>query len=178
MSRRPRLLYKNLRVAPKADFALGVPVYFSRKKGGYGVRAYFQPPDKLIREAAALAASAERRRGEARFLCEGARLCEDAARSGVQIDQLFFYRTGAAAVWRIFESVLPGSPGTVFGGRTCSRSSLLHPEIRRGSFCVCETPENLKQGKTGFFMRLCGGLKIFRIREIWERCCVQPKPWE
>ena len=41
--------------------------------------------NRLVREAAALAADGEKRREKGLFLCEGARLCQDAARSGVGV---------------------------------------------------------------------------------------------
>ncbi len=65
--------------------------------------------NKLIREAAALAASAERRREEARFLCEGARLCEDAARSGVQIDRCFFTEQAQRRYGEYLNRILPAA---------------------------------------------------------------------
>ena len=42
--------------------------------------------NRLVREAAALAADGEKRREKGLFLCEGARLCQDAARSGVGVE--------------------------------------------------------------------------------------------
>ena len=56
---------------------MGYPLITSRK-------------NPLVREAAQLGASAQARQGRRRFLCEGARLCQDAARSGVGIDTCFF----------------------------------------------------------------------------------------
>ena len=46
--------------------------------------------NRLVREAAALAADGEKRREKGLFLCEGARLCQDAARSGVGVEICFF----------------------------------------------------------------------------------------
>ena len=46
--------------------------------------------NRLVREAAALAADGEKRREKGLFLCEGARLCQDAARSGVGVEACFF----------------------------------------------------------------------------------------
>ena len=45
--------------------------------------------NELVRTAARLMQSAARRRESGLFLAEGARLCADAARSGVPVRQLF-----------------------------------------------------------------------------------------
>ena len=44
----------------------------------------------LVRSAAALLGSSRERRERREFLCEGARLCRDAAASGVKIKTCFF----------------------------------------------------------------------------------------
>ena len=105
--------------------------------------------NKLIREAAALAASAERRRGEARFLCEGARLCEDAARSGVQIDRCFFTEQAQRRYGEYLNRILPAAQEQFLVEEHVA-DLLSSTRNSQGIFCVCETPENLKQGKQAF----------------------------
>ena len=46
--------------------------------------------NQRIKEAAGLVRSAESRRAQGLFVVEGARLCYDALRSGVPVQQLFF----------------------------------------------------------------------------------------
>lgn len=51
--------------------------------------------NEVVRAAAALADSVRQRRESGRYLVEGARLCEDAARSGVVLEQLFYTEKAA-----------------------------------------------------------------------------------
>ena len=49
------------------------------------IREITSRQNKLVRRAAALGEDAAARREQGLFLCEGARLCQDAALSGVEV---------------------------------------------------------------------------------------------
>ena len=62
--------------------------------------------NEIVRQAAALAGSAALRRENGAYLCEGARLCEDAARSGVEIQRLFYTEKAAEKYSRYLNACL------------------------------------------------------------------------
>ena len=90
--------------------------------------------NKIVREAAALLSSAEERKRRGQFLCEGARLCEDAARSGVGILRCFFTAQAQRKYARYLEPVLSaaGESFQVSDHVAPLLSSTKHPQ---GVFC-------------------------------------------
>lgn len=107
----------------------------------------------LVRAAAALVGSARERRERGEFLCEGARLCRDAAFSGIAIKTCFF--TGEAEVKypEYLEPVL----------KCCSEAYQVAPEVAallsdtkhpQGIFCVCGSPAPRWEGVIGFSPKL------------------------
>ncbi len=92
----------------------------------------------LVRQAAALKEAAARRR-EGLFLCEGARLCRDAALSGVEIRRCFFTRRAQERYGGYLEPVLAA----------CREGYLVEEHVaqvlsdtKNGQelFCVCVLP--------------------------------------
>lgn len=115
---------------------MGYPLITSRK-------------NPLVREAAQLGASAQARQGRRRFLCEGARLCQDAARSGVGIDTCFFTASAGKKYGGYLKDVLA----------VCGQAYEVDPHVAallsgtkssQGIFCVCRWPGALQEGVVGF----------------------------
>lgn len=107
----------------------------------------------LAREAAALASSARERRERGEFLCEGARLCRDAALSGIAIRTCFFTGEAREKYLEYLEPVL----------RCCGEAYEVAPEVAallsatkhpQGIFCVCGSPAPLWEGVVGFAPKL------------------------
>ena len=98
--------------------------------------------NKTARQAAALLGSGEERRRRGEFLCEGARLCEDAARSGVEIARCFVTRQALEKYARYLEPVLERSQESflVADHVAALLSDTRHPQ---GVFCQCRWPGNL-----------------------------------
>ncbi len=95
--------------------------------------------DPRVRNAAALRDSPGQRRKEGLFLCEGARLCEDAAVSGVKIKACFFTQRAKEKYSRYLEEI----------ARVCEEGYLVEEPVAQllsstktyqGIFCLCESP--------------------------------------
>ena len=100
--------------------------------------------NSLVRAAAALGSDSEERRLKGLFLCEGARLCEDAARSGTRIEVCFFTRSAAEK----YEAYLAQIQ------RVAKRLCLIEDHVAallsstknsQGVFCVCNLPEGFRR---------------------------------
>lgn len=101
-----------------------------------------------VKAAAALAGSARERREKRLFLCEGARLCQDAARSGLGIKVCFFtaqaeerYAGYLEPVLRVAESAYRVEPAVA--------QMLADTRSPQGIFCVCRWPQGM-EGVIGF----------------------------
>lgn len=97
------------------------------------------------REAAALLSSAGERARRREFLCEGARLCQDAARSGVEILRCFFTQEANEKYAPYLEPVLAASRESYLVAPHVARllSSTKNPQ---GVFCQCRWPATLAAG--------------------------------
>ena len=93
--------------------------------------------NEWVRHAAKLASSAEFRRSEGLFIIEGARLCADAADSGIAVRTLFYTEQAAQRYASYLERVVPRA----------ARAYLLAPHVAellaetkttQGVFCICE----------------------------------------
>ncbi len=102
--------------------------------------------NKIVREAAALLSSAEERRARREFLCEGARLCQDGARSGVKILRCFFTRDAREKYASYLEPVLAASGESYLVADHVAQllSSTKHSQ---GVFCQCRWPDSLMEGQ-------------------------------
>lgn len=100
----------------------------------------------LARHAAALAASADKRRQEGLFLCEGARLCEDAARSRLELETCFFTDRAAEKYGRYLQAAL-SSCKKAFVVTEPVAAILSTTKTSQGIFCVCHFPPLLCREK-------------------------------
>ncbi len=98
--------------------------------------------NKIVRDAAALLGSPEERRRRKGFLCEGARLCEDAARSGVEVLRCFVTQQAMEKYARYVEPVLAVSRESYLVADHVAGllSDTRHPQ---GVFCQCRWPQGL-----------------------------------
>ncbi len=103
----------------------------------------------LVRRAAALAKSTETRRQEGLFLCEGARLCRDAALSGISIQACFFTGQALEKYREYLESVLPACKEQYLVSDPVA-SLLSSTKTSQGVFCLCGFPRTLQAGVIGF----------------------------
>lgn len=116
----------------------------------------------LIQRYLALACSARKRREEHCFTAEGARLCADAAASGVAVQALFFteeadekYAGYLQTIRRSCrsESFIPASLAACISGTK-------HPQ---GIFCICSMPE-----KTDGFPALTDGSRLVLLENMQD----------
>ncbi len=105
--------------------------------------------NRLIRHASALGRDGGMRREEKLFLCEGARLCRDAALSGVEIETCFYTRGARRKYEEYLAPVL----------KICGESYLIEDHVSQllsgtktpqGVFCVCRWPQTLQGDLIGF----------------------------
>ena len=101
--------------------------------------------NRTVREAASLLSSGEERRQRGEFLCEGARLCQDAALSGVEILRCFVTAQALEKYAPYVRPVLAVSREAyqvadhVAGLLSSTKSS-------QGVFCQCRWPRGLLSG--------------------------------
>ena len=92
--------------------------------------------NELVRAAAKLAQSAARRRESGLFLAEGARLCADAARSGVAVRELFYTARAAEKYASYLAPVLKAAARSYEIAEPVA-SLLASTDASQGVFCVC-----------------------------------------
>lgn len=102
-----------------------------------------------VRAAAQLGASAQAREERREFLCEGARLCGDAARSGVEIKACFFTAGAREKYGGYLEGVLAVC-GQAYQVEDHVAALLSGTKSTQGVFCVCGWPGGLLEGVIGF----------------------------
>lgn len=145
--------------------------------------------DPRVRAAAALNKSGEARVEAGQFLCEGARLCEDAARSDMKIVRCFV----TAAALQKYDSYLTLIRKTgceMFQVEDSVAALLSSTKSPQGVFCVCELPkmphgviggafgsdtclvlENLQDpGNLGTILRTAEALGVFHVILLGEGC--------
>ena len=93
--------------------------------------------NEWVRHAAKLASSADFRRSEGLFMLEGARLCADAADSGVAVQTLFYTEQAAEKYGRYLERIRPMA-AHVFLLAPHAAELLAETKTTQGVFCVCE----------------------------------------
>ena len=94
-----------------------------------------------IKLAVSLRDSASQRKKHGMFFAEGARLCQDAALSGIDILQLFFTRKAEEKFGGYLNGILPSAREVYIISDEVSLklSDTLSPQ---GVFCVCRIPDN------------------------------------
>ena len=96
--------------------------------------------NEIIKDAVRLSSSAEYRKEQGLFLTEGARLCCDAAKSGIAIRTLFF--TGQAKEkYGDYLDTIQAVAGQVYEVEPHVAALLTGTKTPQGIFCVCEMPE-------------------------------------
>lgn len=102
----------------------------------------------LIRSAAALLGPPRERRERREFLCEGARLCRDAAESGVGIKTCFFTPRARERYKEYLGPVLKAAREAYVVEEPVAEllSDTQHPQ---GVFCLCEWPEEAPEDLSG-----------------------------
>lgn len=103
----------------------------------------------LVRGAALLGTFGDARRERREFLCEGARLCEDAARSGVEISTCFFTEGAREKYGKYLQPVLAAC-GEAYMIEDHVAGLLSGTRSTQGIFCVCKWPGTLQEGIIGF----------------------------
>lgn len=106
----------------------------------------------LLRRAAALQKDGALRREEQRFLCEGARLCRDAALSGVGVEACFFTERAREKYGEYLGPVL-GCCGEAYVVDEPAADLLSSTKTPQGVFCLCKWPGTLQTGVIGFAPR-------------------------
>lgn len=112
------------------------------QEGGGWMDSITSRQNKIVREAAALSSSGEERRKRREFLCEGARLCQDAARSGVKVLRCFFTEEAQRKYVPYLEQILAVS-GESYQVANHVAQLLSSTKHSQGVFCQCSWPETL-----------------------------------
>lgn len=136
-----------------------------------------------MRQAAALAADPAARRETGLFLCEGARLCRDAVRSALAVEQVFFTPRARARYAPYLEEILAGSRAAYEITEPVAKL-LADTRSSQEIFCVVRQPagegpsqgpclvlENLQDpGNLGTVLRTAEALGVFRVL-LLGACC-------
>ena len=96
--------------------------------------------NEMIKSAARLSSSADYRREQGLFMVEGARLCSDAAQSGVTIKQLF-YTAQADEKYSDYLDLIQPNAEQYYGIEPHIAALLADTKTPQGIFCVCEMQE-------------------------------------
>lgn len=104
--------------------------------------------NSIARFAASLKDSADVRKESGLFLCEGARLCADAARSGISVVRCFFTRGAQEKYGSYLREMLAGGPEAYLVEEHVA-NLLSSTKASQGVFCVCKQPAGLCFGLPG-----------------------------
>lgn len=88
-----------------------------------------------------LSSDGRARRKQGRFACEGARLCRDAAQSGLIIDAVLYTEKAKETYGALLEPVLARAKA-VLELTPSLAASLSDTASPQGVFCICQTPDN------------------------------------
>ncbi|MCH4240172.1 MAG: RNA methyltransferase [Oscillospiraceae bacterium] len=95
--------------------------------------------NETVRAAAALR-HAEARREQGAFLCEGARLCADAAKSGLTVQSLFYTQKAAQKYTAYLQKVRLHLTDEEYLVEPSVAELLADTKSSQGIYCVCRTP--------------------------------------
>ena len=96
-----------------------------------------------IKYLARLVAQRRARQQEGRFVAEGLRLCEEAVRSGIEIEELYFSAQAAARYGQRLEQLLDcGAP--VYELADTLTHKISDTQAPQGVFCLCRMPQRLQ----------------------------------
>ena len=153
-------------------------------KGGSFVDTITSRSNPLVRAAAALLGSPRERRERREFLCEGARLCRDAAESGVRIKACFFTPRAGERYGEYLKPILHESEAA-YTIEDPVAGLLSDTKSPQGVFCLCAWPEggqgahdgpclvleNIQDpGNLGTTLRTAEALGRFRVVLLGD-CC-------
>ena len=148
--------------------------------------------NKTVREAAALLSSAEERAARGEFLCEGARLCQDAARSGIEVLRCFVTAQALEKYAAYLQPVLERARQSYLVADHVA-GLLSSTKSPQGVFCQCRWPQGLlagdaagggscavledlqDPGNLGTILRTAEALGIGRVVLLGD-CCDPPLP--
>lgn len=99
----------------------------------------------VVRDAASLLQKAEKRSEAGLFMAEGARLCEDAARSGTEIAACFFTENAEKKYSAYLEPILRAAKKAYCIGEHIA-PLLSDTKNPQGIFCVCRMPQRTEDG--------------------------------
>lgn len=97
--------------------------------------------NEIIKHAARLSSSAEYRREQGLFLAEGARLCSDAAKSGIAVKILFFTAHAKEKYGDYLNEILPTAE-LAYEVEPHVAELLSETKTPQGIFCVCRMREH------------------------------------
>lgn len=97
--------------------------------------------NQFVRQVRRLLSNSGARRAEGLFVIEGARLCADAAQSGVTIRTLL-YTPEAEAVYASQLSALKAACGDVYEITSALSRAISDTSTPQGVFCICELLDN------------------------------------
>ena len=100
--------------------------------------------NEKIKFAVSLRDNASQRKKSGMFFVEGARLCEDAALSEVNILQLFFTEKSENKFHSYLNNILPAAAEAYMISEDVS-AKLSDTRSPQGVFCVCEIPKTISQ---------------------------------
>ncbi|MBR0134815.1 MAG: RNA methyltransferase [Clostridia bacterium] len=107
--------------------------------------------NKKIKDASSLLSSRERKK-TGLFICEGARLCADAAQNGVEIEQLFITEKAADTYREAFCSLGKAAKQTFFIDESAAEK-LSDTASSQNIFCVCRKKNDPRSFESkGFYL--------------------------
>ncbi len=109
--------------------------------------------NRTVKTAAELGASANARREAGMFLAEGARLCEDAAKSGLTLKTAFFTEE-ALAKYADYAAAVIAKAEDSYIVKPHVAELLSQTKHTQGVFCVCEMPHHDSLSFTGKYLVL------------------------
>lgn len=153
------------------------------------IQAIASRRNPVARQAASLAASAASRREAGAFLCEGARLCQDAARSGLDIRASFF-TAAARERYAPYMADLLAASQSAYEISPPVAELLASTQNPQGVFCVCGWPKGWAEeptapapegpclvleaiqdpGNLGTILRTAEALGVFQVFPLGD-CC-------
>lgn len=101
--------------------------------------------NEIIKNAVRLSGSAEYRRERGLYFLEGARLCADAASSGVTIQMLLYTESAGEKYGKYLSPVFENAREAYVVGPQAAQA-LSCTKTPQGIFCVCEMPRKIPKG--------------------------------
>lgn len=120
--------------------------------------------NEWVKLAVRLSMDAAFRREKKAFFVEGARLCEDAVRSGCEVSCLFCTEQAFSKYGSYLDSILPAA-GHVFQVAPHVAQLLAETKSSQGVFCVCALPRNFAAESKSAIMNVRNCLALEDIQD-------------